>query len=196
VRQFGTAVPLYANTFFETRVRQLFDLAHVVGRALSEAGIDYRVVGGLATYLYVEEAAPDAGRLTRDLDVAVRREDLARIEGAVLPYGLRYRHSAGLDMLVQVEEPSARRAVHLIFAGERVKADSPEPTPRIGESKTIKGIHVIPLADLLRMKLTSFRLKDQTHIKDLQEAGLITPEVERDLPPLLRDRLSQVMRAE
>ena len=189
-------MPVYVNTFFETRVQQLFDLAHLIDTALSSAGIEYRVVGGLATYLYVEEALPDAGRLTKDLDVAVRREDLQRIEAAVLPYGLKYRHTAGLDMLVQADAPSARRAVHLLFAGERVKADSPEPTPELGGARTIRGIHVIPVEDLLRMKLTSFRLKDQTHIKDMQEAGLITPEVENALPPLLRERLWQVMRAE
>ena len=189
-------MPIYVNTFFERRVRQLFDLAHLIDTALSDAGIEYRIVGGLATYLYVEEAEPDAGRLTRDLDVAVRREDLKRIEAAVLPYGLKYRHTAGLDMLVQSDAPSARRAVHLLFAGEKVKEEAPEPTPEIGESQTIRGLHVIAIEHLLRMKLTSFRLKDQTHIKDLQEAGLITPEVESDLPPFLRERLRQVMRAE
>lgn len=43
------------------------------------------------------------------------------------------------------------------------------------------------------MKLTSFRIKDQMHVKDLQEAGLITPEIERAMPAILRDRLAQVM---
>lgn len=46
------------------------------------------------------------------------------------------------------------------------------------------------------MKLTSFRLKDQTHIKDLQEAGLITPETEQAIPAALRERLNQVLRSE
>jgi hypothetical protein len=51
---------------------------------------------------------------------------------------------------------------------------------------------LIPLADLVRMKLTSFRLKDQTHLKDLDEAGLITPEVEAVLSSILAERLAQV----
>jgi hypothetical protein len=42
------------------------------------------------------------------------------------------------------------------------------------------------------MKLTSFRLKDQAHIKDLEEAGLITPEIEAGLSPVLRERLAQI----
>ena len=41
------------------------------------------------------------------------------------------------------------------------------------------------------MKLTSFRAKDEAHIKDLDEAGLITTEIEAGLPAILRDRLAQ-----
>lgn len=177
-------------------MKQLFDLAEVVDKAFSGAGLDYRVVGGLATYLYVEEALPDAGRLTKDIDIAVRRVDLERIEAAVAPFGLKYRHTAGVDMLGQAEYPSARRAVRMLFTGEKVGADSPEPTPELGEGRTIHGIRLMPLEDLVRMKLTSFRLKDQTHIKDLQEAGLITAEIERAIPASLRDRLAQVLRSQ
>jgi hypothetical protein len=184
-------VTVYVNTFFETRVKQLFDLAEVVEKAFSGAGLDYRVVGGLATYLYVEEALPDAGRLTRDIDIAVRRADLERIEAAVAPYGLKYRHTAGVDMLVQGENPSARRAVHMLFTGEKVKADSLEPTPELGESRTISGVRLIPLEDLVHMKLTSFRAKDEAHIRDLDEAGLITREIEANLSLVLRERLLQ-----
>jgi hypothetical protein len=42
------------------------------------------------------------------------------------------------------------------------------------------------------MKLTSYRAKDEAHLKDLDEAGLITAEVEASLPPLLRQRLVQM----
>ena len=80
------------------------------------------VVGGLATYLYVEEAEPDAGRLTRDIDIVVRREDLERMARAAEEFGLRLRHVAGIDMLIRVGESSVRRAVHMVFAGEKVVA--------------------------------------------------------------------------
>ena len=42
------------------------------------------------------------------------------------------------------------------------------------------------------MKLTSFRLKDEVHLKDLDEAGLITPEIEAALSPEMLERLRQV----
>ena len=45
---------VYVNTFFEKRVEQLFDLANRVEAAFAAAGLEYRVIGGLATYLYVD----------------------------------------------------------------------------------------------------------------------------------------------
>jgi hypothetical protein len=94
-------------------------------------------------------------------------------------------------MLVQAGESSARRAVHLIFTGEKVKASYPEAAPSLGLGRKLHGVRLVPLADLVRMKLTSFRSKDETHLKDLDEAGLITPEIEADLSEVLRARLAQ-----
>ena len=181
----------FVNTFFEERVEQLFDLAGLVEKIFSSAGLDYRIVGGLATYLYVEEAEPDAGRLTRDIDIAVRRADLVRIAQAAEPFGLTLRQVAGMDMLVRTDQPSERRAVHLVFAGEKVRPEYLAAVPTLGPSKTIRGLQLIPLAGLVMMKLTSFRAKDEAHLKDLDEAGLITPEIEADLLPALASRLAQ-----
>jgi hypothetical protein len=183
---------IFVNSFFETRVEQLFTLAKTVERAFASAGIEYRVVGGLAAYLYVEEREPDAGRLTKDIDITVRRADLAAIAKAVEPFGLQYRHVAGVDMLVQAGQPSARRAVHMIFSGEKVREEYPEAAPEIGECHILQGVRLVPVEQLVRMKLTSFRLKDEMHLKDLDEAGVITPEIESRLSPIQQDRLQQV----
>ena len=181
----------YVNSFFETRVEQLFTLADVVERAFASAGLDYRVVGGLAAYLYVEEREPDAGRLTKDIDITVRRTDLDAIAKAVEPFGLQYRHVAGVDMLVQKGQPSARRAVHMIFSGEKVREEYTDTVPEMGRFRTLKGVRLIPVEDLLRLKLTSYRLKDEMHVKDLDEAGVITSEIEASLSPLQLERLRQ-----
>ena len=180
------------NRFFEERVEQLFDLARMVEEVFSSAGIEYRIVGGLAVYLYVEEVEPDAGRLTKDIDIAVRRVDLERIAGAAKPFGMELRHVAGVDMLVRSDQPSARRAVHLVFSGEKVRPEYLTESPSLdAASKTMHGLRLIPLADLVRMKLTSFRAKDEAHLKDLDEAGLLTPEIEASLPVELAGRLAQ-----
>jgi hypothetical protein len=172
-------MPVCVNTFFEKRLEQLFSLAERVEEAFASAGLDYWVVGGLATYLYVEEVEPDAGRLTRDIDIVVRGEDLPKIVQAVEPFGLLHRHVAGMDMLVQAGEPTAPRAVHLLLTSD------------LGCHRVLQGVRVAPLADLVRMKLTSFRAKDEAHIKDLDEAGLITTEIEASLARELAGRLAQ-----
>lgn len=181
---------VFVNSFFETRLQQILELAGRVEAAFSAAGLDYRVVGGLAAYLYVEEAEPDAGRLTKDIDILVRREDLERSSKAVEPYGLKYREDG--DMLVQVGEPSTRRAVHLIFSGEKVRPECSEAAPEMREGRLFKGVRVVPASDLVMMKLTSLRIKDQMHLKDLDEAGVITPDVELALAAQLRERLAFV----
>ena len=183
---------VFSNTFFETRVEQLFDLARLIEEIFAAAGLEYRVIGGLAVYLYVEDAEPDAGRLTRDIDIVVRRQDLARIAEAAKRFGLEHRHVAGVDMLVQTGGASTRRAVHLVFAGEKVRSHYSEPVPDISGGRTLHNVRLIPLADLVRMKLTSFRAKDEAHLKDLDQAGLITPEIEGHLSEILLERLHQM----
>jgi hypothetical protein len=72
-----------------------------------------------------------------------------------------------------------------------MRPDYAEAAPELSDFRRLRGVRLIPLADLVRMKLTSFRAKDEAHLKDLDEAGLITPEIEAGLPPLLRERLSR-----
>ena len=135
----------------------------------------------------------------RDVDLMVRRSDLDRIKELAAESGFRFRHAAGVDMLVHGGADSARSAVHLVFSGELIRPDYPAPAPQIEpERKHIHGrdVLVIPVADLLRMKLTSFRLKNQVHIKTLDAAGLITFEVEKKLPPVLAARLKHVRETE
>ena len=101
------------NTFFENKVDQLFEVAGRLAKALSQAGIEYRVVGGFAAYMHVNEVEPMGARLTRDIDVAIDRADLDAIIKAVRPYGFRYRHAAGVDMLVDAEAPKAHSAASM-----------------------------------------------------------------------------------
>src|SRR5690348_7740121 len=98
---------MLVNTFFENKVEQLFEVAGRLAKALAQAGIEYRVVGGFAAYMHVNEIDPLAARLTRDIDVAIDRADLEKLIEAAQPFGFRYRHAAGVDMLVDAEAPKA-----------------------------------------------------------------------------------------
>jgi hypothetical protein len=174
-------------------VEQLFDVLRRLQQALSAAGIEYRVVGGMAAFFHVSDRDPLRARLTRDVDVAVRRSELRQIIEAVRPAGFEFRHVAGVDLLVDRTQEKLRSAIHFVFSGERVFPGDLEPVPVMGEATlTEEGFPLLPVSDLLRMKLTSFRLKDQVHIQDLDGVGLITPEIEATLSPPLLERLRQV----
>jgi hypothetical protein len=172
------------NTLFENKVDQLYDVTVRLASALEGAGIPYQIIGGFAVFSHVDAVDPLGARLTRDVDIAVDRERLKEIAAAVEPAGFRYRHTAGVDMLVDAKEPKARSAVHL-----RYLSNVSHPV------RAREGYWIAPVADLVGMKLTSFRLKDQVHIQDLDSAHLITPEIEAALPEALRVRLAEVRAA-
>jgi hypothetical protein len=147
----------------------------------------------VAVFLHVSEKDPLAARMTRDIDMAVDRRDLDRIANAVRPFGFEYCHVAGVDMLVDSAKPRARSAVHLVMVRERVRPEYPEAVPDFSPPvETREGVMLAPVADLVRMKLTSYRLKDRVHIQDLDATGLITAEVEGGLPNGLRRRLAEI----
>lgn len=182
---------------YDQHMKQLFDVLSRLARAFAQAGIDYRVVGGVAVFLHVHERDPLAARATRDLDVAVERAQLAAIVEAARPHGFEYRHAAGVDMLVDARQPGARSAVHLLFVREKVRPEYPEPVPDFSPPvRTAEGVLLAPVTDLVRMKLTSFRLKDRVHLQDLDAVGLIAPDVEAQLPEVLRERLREVRATE
>ncbi len=178
---------------YHTHMEQLFERLKRLHEALDSAGIEYRVIGGLAVFMQVSLRKPGRGRSTEDVDIAIDRKELQRIADAAEKFGFRYRHVAGVDMLVDAEMPRASTAVHMVFINEKVRAEYLEAVPGFSEpTLTEEGILLAPVADLVKMKLTSFRMKDQLHLKDLDSARLITPEIEASLPEALRARLEEV----
>lgn len=178
---------------YDKHLDQLTATAARVCDALRHAGIEYRVVGGLAVLFHVQSRDPLAARLTKDVDLAVNRADLPRISEAVRQLGLVHRHVAGVDMLVDVEAPKARSGVHLLFAGERVRPADLEPVPALSDPGVDEGgVLVTSIASIVRMKLISYRQRDKTHIVDMDSVGLITPEIEAGLSDPLRERLERI----
>jgi hypothetical protein len=180
----------------DIHVEQLLERMRRFHDAVSAEDIPYRIIGGLAAFIHVNEIAPIRARLTQDVDAGVSRSDLPRIIAAAERAGFGFRHVAGLDMLVDPQNPRARSAVHLIFTGEKVRPGDLEPIPASDPVQTVEGIFICSVADLVRMKLTSFRLKDKVHIQDLDSVGLITPEIESSLPEPLQARLREVRATE
>jgi hypothetical protein len=187
------------NLVFEQRLFELAGTLHRIAQPLESEHIPHELIGGLAVLIHVEEADPTHAMLTRDVDLMIQRTDLPRVIEIAQRNGFRFRHSAGLDMLLFGETDSARNAVHLIFSGEKVKASQAAPNPAIDPVKKKmlgQDVSVVALPDLVSMKLSAYRLKDQVHVQALDAAGLITPAVEQALPEELRIRLRHVRETE
>src|SRR6266851_5420628 len=97
---------------YDLHVEQLLERMRRFHAALLGAGIPYRIIGGMGVFIHVAERDPEKARLTADVDAGIRREDLPRIVEAADNSGFRYRHVAGVDMLVEANQPRARSAVH------------------------------------------------------------------------------------
>jgi hypothetical protein len=161
--------------------------------ALGQAGIPYAVVGGNAVAAWVSRVDEAAVRNTQDVDILLRRDDLPAAIAALSEAGFVYRHAAGMDMFLDGVNAKVRDAVHVVLAGERVRPDYVEAAPDVTESEATESFHVLNLNALVRMKLTSFRDKDRTHLRDLIDIGLVDSNWTDRLPPTLADRLQLLL---
>jgi len=161
--------------------------------ALEAAGIPYAVIGGNAVMAWVEQVDESAVRFTQDVDIVLRREDLGRAAAALATVGFLHRHAAGVEMFLDGPEAKARDAVHVIFAGEKVRPDYVAAVPDTAESVSFKAYRVLALEALVRMKLTSNRRKDQVHLLDMLAIGLIDASWPARYPPELATRLQHLI---
>ncbi|MBM4069463.1 MAG: hypothetical protein FJ271_11015 [Planctomycetes bacterium] len=176
-----------------TAVEKVRDRLRRACRALEQAGIPYAVAGGNAVAAWVSEVDEAAVRNTQDVDILLRRADLERAKAAMAPAGFVYRHSSGIDMFLDGPNAKARDAVHIVFAGEKVRKEYATPAPDVDESKPTPTCMVLNLDALVRMKLTSFRDKDRTHIRDFIAVGLVDGSWVSRLPAELGSRLQELL---
>jgi hypothetical protein len=162
-------------------------------RALEQAHIPYAVVGGNAVAAWVARVDESAVRNTQDVDIVLRRADLEAAKSALAGAGFIYRHAASIDMFLDGPQARARDAVHVVFAGEKVRPDYLLPVPDVTESEATPSFRLLTLESLVRMKLTSFRDKDRMHLRDLIDVGLIDPTWCSRFPAELAGRLQQLL---
>lgn len=163
--------------------------------ALEAANIPYAVVGGNAVAAWVARVDPAAVRNTQDVDILLRRGDLPAAITAMEASGFVYRHAASIDMFLDGRGAKARDAVHILFANEKVRPEYVEPTADVDdvEASPDGRYRHLTLEALVRMKLTSFRDKDRTHIRDLLEMELIDATWPAKFRPELAARLQQIL---
>ena len=162
-------------------------------RTLERAKIAYAVIGGFAVRAWVAQADEAAVRTTRDVDILLCRADWPAAVNAMENAGFTYRHVRGIDLFLDGPEAKTRDAVHVLFAGEKVRPEDLFPTPDVNESEHIEQHRVISLEALVRMKLTSFRVKDRMHLGDMIDVELVDRTWCERLPPELALRLTEIL---
>jgi hypothetical protein len=161
--------------------------------ALEAAGIEYAVVGGNAVAVWVGLVDRGAVRNTRDVDILLRRSELAAAEAALVASGFTPVRSFGVTMFLDGPDARPSESIHVLFAGEKVQEDYVLPTPDVTEAERPTSFQVMALEPLVRMKLTSFRLKDRVHLLDLIGVGLVDESWLPRIPPELAGRLRELL---
>jgi Uncharacterised nucleotidyltransferase len=161
--------------------------------ALEKAQVPYAVIGGNAVAAWVSRVDEAAVRNTQDVDVLIRRSDLDAAKAALETAGFVYQQVAGVDLFLDGPDATPRDAAHVVFAVEKVRADYLLPAPDVTESEPGATFRVLSLEALVRMKLTSNRDKDRTHLRDLIEVGLIDATWPARFPTELAARLQHVL---
>ena len=159
--------------------------------ALAKGGVPYAVVGGNAVAVWVSRVDKSAVRFTQDVDILLRRDGLDAARTALEAAGFVYRHSAGLDIFLDGTAGRPRDAVHIVFANEKVRPHEPVANPDVTDSEVGDEYVVLSLQPLVQIKLTSFRDKDRTHLRDLIDVGL----VDATWPPRFLPELGQRLQA-
>lgn len=177
----------------ERAVEKVKDRQRRVTKALNAANVPYALIGGNAVQHWVAQVDESAVRNTRDVDIILNEADLAAAREALAKVGFIYRRAAGVSMFLDGPDAKARDAVHVVFAGKKVQADYPEAVPDIDDYDLIDDARTLPLEKLVRMKLTSFRRKDQVHLLDMISVGLIDDSWLDNLTGILKSRLEELL---
>ena len=177
----------------ERAVDKVRDRLQRVSESLNSADIPYAVVGGNAVQFWVAQVDESVVRNTRDVDIILNRSDLPRAIKALEKAGFIYRHAASVSMFLDGPDAKARDAVRVVFAGEKVREEYLASVPSIDEYEFIQESRTLPLDALVRMKLTSYRRKDQVHLLDMISIGLIDETWPNRFSTELGDRLQQLL---
>jgi Nucleotidyl transferase AbiEii toxin, Type IV TA system len=161
--------------------------------ALQVAKVPYAVAGGNAVAAWVATVDEAAVRNTQDVDILIRRADLSAATSALEANGFTHRHSAGLDIFLDNPGQKARDAVHILFAGEKVKPTEMLVNPDVTDSQTIGTFNALSLRALVQIKLTAFCDKDRTHLRDLIDVGLLDQTWPARFPAELAARLQLLL---
>ena len=172
----------------------LSDRLRRITSALRAANVPYALVGGQAVALWVATRDPAAVRTTKGIDVLLCRGELPLARAAAQAAEMDYFETMGDGMFLDRRDPNPRHTVHIVWAGELVRAGDTVAAPNIDDQTTLPGDHhVVSLPKLVEMKLTANREQDRLHLHDLIDVGLIERTMLAALPNELAPKLAALL---
>src|SRR4051812_35259702 len=160
--------------------------------ALKRADVWYALAGGNAAAAWVDTVDRSAVRNTPDVVMLVRRDDALAADVALRAVGFDHIQADRPDLYFDAPVPPgqsfsrlARKSVRLVFA----EVGDPIAT----ESVLLAGVNVLPLEALVCMELGAGRTLNKLFVCDLIDVGLVDATWCDRLPPLLADRLRELL---
>lgn len=184
------------NSVFERMYRAVELVKQRLDRtciALRNARVPYAVIGGNAVAAWVATIDDGAVRNTRDVDILLREQDLDSAAIALASAG--FVRDSVMDVIVFLDGPNGKpsQGIHVLLAERKVRKEYATATPRIDQAVDIEGRSIIELTALVEMKLNSYRRKDQTHLLDMIQIGLIDSTWPKRFATNLGDRLQELL---
>ena len=119
------------------RIRQRLQRTAV---ALDAAQVPYAVIGGNAVAEWVGRVDEGAVRFTRDVDILLNRSDLPPAITAMDAAGFCLPLGSRCGYVLDGPDSRPSEAVHIVFAGERVKADDLQVNPSVHAFRTQRHV--------------------------------------------------------
>jgi hypothetical protein len=178
-----------ADAYFMSK-SPLHDAARAIAGAFDAAGIPYAVAGALAL------AVHGHARMTTDVDILVRREDLEAFKREWLGRGY-VEVTKGLKA---VRDTVRNVKIDFLIAGDFPGDGAPKPVAfpdPATQTSTADGYRVVDLRTLLELKLASgmtapHRPRDLADVIDLVRARKLPLELATDLDPYVRDKFLEL----
>ena len=161
--------------------------------ALEAGDVPYALIGGNAVAAWVATVDDGAVRATRDVDLLLQEEDLERATAVLAAVG--FERDRLMEVTVFLDGPDGKpsQGIHILFAGQKVNDSYTSASPTVEQFKEIDDKRVVKLEELVRMKLNSYRRKDQTHLLDMIGVGLIDSTWPTRYDAVLGTRLQELL---
>ena len=132
---------------------------------------------------WVATVDPGAARNTVGVNLMVNRADFDRVNAAMQAAGFAHYELMDVHMFLDGPNGRPRDAVHLLFAGEKVKQTYSKAAQELTTTTDHRSYKLLDLEPL----------KDRAHLRNVIEVGLVDQSWPSRLPPTMGARLQELL---